>query len=259
MGTAFAFEPRQQAPRSGAAGSGLVKQVTSDTAYISQPYAQKCLNRQRRLRLMRSRVITAAQQSQRIGTSQGGRSFASMLTLTYRDADGYQPRHISEYLKKVRQWLDRRGISVRYQWVMELQNRGAPHYHVLLWLPRRIKVPMPDRSGMWAHGSSRAEWARSPVGYLVKYATKGDDSQDLPKGARLYGCAGLDLEGRVAVHRAGLPRWLREVSSGRCRRVPHVGFVDGDGVAHRSPYVVRWTRNEFGLWRCEVLKRESQC
>lgn len=208
---------------------------------------------------MRQRVICGAEQAQALAISRGGRVFASMLTLTYRDVNGYQPKHISEYLDKVRKWLGRRGITARYQWVLELQNRGAPHYHVLLWLPKRLKVPMPDRSGMWAHGSSRAEWARAPVGYLVKYASKGDDTADLPKGARLYGVAGLDSDGRLAVHRAGLPRWLQTVSSGRCRRVTGVGFVDGDGIAHRSPFVVAWSRDDFGLWRMTLTERETSC
>lgn len=48
-----------------------------------------------------------------------------MLTLTYRDVEGFEPCHISTLIKHIRQWLQRRGFRMLYVWVAELQARGA--------------------------------------------------------------------------------------------------------------------------------------
>jgi hypothetical protein len=48
------------------------------------------------------------------------------------DQVGFAPRHVSELIKRTRQWLERRGHSLHCVWVAELQKRGALHYHVQL-------------------------------------------------------------------------------------------------------------------------------
>ena len=98
----------------------------------------------------------------------------------------------SELLKRIRHWLQRRSVRFCYVWVAELQQRGALHYHILVWLPFGLTLPKPDKQGWWPHGSTRIEWARHPIGYLVKYASKFDIKCGLPKGARLHGAGGFD-------------------------------------------------------------------
>ena len=97
-----------------------------------------------------------------------------MSTLTYRPGVEWESRHISRYVQRCVEWLERRGHSYAYAWVLEMQKRGAPHYHVLFWLPVGVMLPKPDcisgrqRTPLWPHGMTKIERARSP-GYIVKY------------------------------------------------------------------------------------------
>ena len=155
---------------------------------------------------------------------------AAMVTATYRDVGGWRGRHINELLRSMRQWLARRGHPLRYVWVAELQRRGAVHYHVVVWLPRGLTMAKPDKQGWWTHGTTRIEWARKPVGYLVKYASKGDEVQ-FPKGLRIHGRGGLDEDQRRRVSWWLLPRYVREYFSELGTRVIRAiggGWVDRD-------------------------------
>lgn len=152
--------------------------------------------------------------SHRLGRSAYRKTF---ITLTYRDGGDWQRRHISEYLDRVRKWLKARDAVLMYAWVAELQKRGALHYHLIVWVPRRLRLPRPDVSGMWPHGMSNLETARNPVGYMVKYATKTtpDDLKRLKKGVRLHGNGGHTPERRVSLRETLAPWWLRQVMQDR--------------------------------------------
>lgn len=190
---------------------------------------------------------------------QGGfRYYAALLTLTYRDVDGYRPEHVTGYLNALRNWVGRRGWKLHYQWVLELQQRGAPHYHALIWIPEGQQIPKPDDSEMWTHGSSNIQRARNAVGYLVKYVSKGNNSAfTMLRGARLFGTGG-GAAARLARHRAGLPRWLIEKMpiTSRAHREPFAGWVCNEtGEIHRSPFGMRWGYDEQGRSIVEVIKR----
>lgn len=163
------------------------------------------------------------------GARQGGfRVVAVMVTLTYAREEDWRPKHISEYLNRAYAWLARRGYRCRNVWVGELQRRGAVHYHIIFWLPHRVRLPMPDKSGWWCHGSSRIERARNPVNYLSKYASKGDDTtRPFPKGLRMHGCGGLETRDRRIAAWAMLPRMVRNASEPGdvVKRVPGGGFL----------------------------------
>lgn len=155
---------------------------------------------------------------------------ALFITLTYRAIDGYRGRHISEYLNELRRTVK---FELRYVWVLELQKRGAPHYHLVLWIPRGERIPMPDRSGMWQHGSSQVERARSPVAYIMKYASKGTETDKIPRGARICGGGGLGTFGRRIVRWWLLPAYQRvrctiEDNVHRCRGGGWVSFATGE-------------------------------
>jgi hypothetical protein len=169
---------------------------------------------------------------------------AAMVTLTYRDGVPWEPEHVSEVLQCYRMWMAREhGVPLVYCWVIELTKRARPHYHLLVWLPVGVLLPMADDRGWWRHGMTRTERARRPVGYLVKYSSKGfvlSDDARLPRGARLFGCGG-DGDGALARHRATLPKWLQKrMPAGRAMRAAGGGWVSCDsGEWWPSPFVMR--------------------
>lgn len=234
-----AIQCEGEAPRP-LALAGLVSSRTSDTA-SDRVDIDPVLTRMRR---MRRAVTTGARMIE--WETRGRRFKPAMVTLTYRDADGWSPRHVSELLKRIRQWCARRGEKLRYVWVAELQARGAVHYHVLLWLRRGLTLPKPDKQGWWPHGSTRIEWARKPVGYLAKYASKIESKAGsaFPAGLRLHGRGGLDETGRAVCSWYGLPAWARALCDlgGRAVRRKGIGLVErGTGVCLPSPWRVSFS------------------
>lgn len=221
--------------RAAAGGSGLVSPHTSgtlDNLVEIDPFLT-------RLRRLRRSVITAARMHE--FELLGQRWKPAMVTLTYRQVGAWHPRHISDLLGRIRVWMRRRSIPLRYVWVAELQQRGALHYHAVLWLPRGFTLPKPDKQGWWPHGSTRIEWARQPAAYLAKYASKLDSKVGIgfPPGARLHGRGGLAEFGRSVAQWFNLPQWAKEVCdlAGRAVRVKGIGLVDREsGVCLPSPW-----------------------
>ena len=167
---------------------------------------------------------------------------AYMLTLTYRPGVEWESGHITDCIRCYRRWAESKGIVLRYVWVAEIQsNRYANgallgecvHYHLILWLPTRLFLPLPDKSGFWPYGLSRREVALKPVSYITKYATKGHDVV-FPKGLRTHGSGGLSVEGRNQRSWWMMPRWVRvlfDVSERPVRR-------PGGGIISRITGVV---------------------
>jgi len=152
-----------------------------------------------------------------------GRAF---ITFTYRPDVEWKPRHLTACLKRMRQWLLRRGVKPRYVWVAEQHKSGRVHYHAIVWLPRGLTMPKPDKQGWWPHGFTNVQWARKGIGYLVKYATKASASlAAFPRGCRLHGHGGLSADRRA--HRSWwmLPRYQRE----RCGPLDDVRRAPGGG------------------------------
>lgn len=168
-----------------------------------------------------------------------------MVTLTYADARGWRPDQISSLVRHVRNWLKRRNVPLRYVWVQEFCKKDArPHYHMLVWLPLGLTMPKPDKQRWWQHGFTQVAWARNAVGYIAKYASKGDALSQPAKGARMHGNGGLTEDARLEQIWWKLPAWLRddvEPSDG-VRRAPvgtGGGFVNpSSGEVYRSPWIV---------------------
>lgn len=195
---------RNDAPTpSGGRALGLVYSQTSQNPIHLDPL-------EARLRKLKRGVITSSRLHQEAVTQGGFRGRWAMVTLTYRDLTGWNPKHISALLDHVRKWLARRGKPMQYVWVAELQKRGAMHYHVLVWLPKGLSLPKPDKQGWWPHGMTKIEWARNAVGYMAKYASKG--STKYPKGARIHGAGGLKGHQLQEARYWRRPAWLRELS-----------------------------------------------
>ena len=167
-----------------------------------------------------------------------------MLTLTYKPEADWAPGQISGVVRHIRQYLNRKGIEMRHVWVQEFTKKGRPHYHMLLWLPLGVTLPKPDKRGWWPWGMTKIEWARNAVGYIAKYASKGDSLALPAKGARMHGNGGLTDEALVEQRWWKLPGWLRHkvIPADRVRRAPTGsggGFVHPEsGEVYKSPWVV---------------------
>ena len=139
-----------------------------------------------------------------------------LVTLTYRDVDGWSARHVSEFMRHVRRFLGQGLLG--YMWVAELQRRGAVHYHVILMVSPGRRIPMPDEVGWWEHGMTRVQLVRNPQrvwGYVRKYVSKGDFGE-FPPGLRLFAVvirAVLGLR-RWLVRWFSVPLWVRQALDG---------------------------------------------
>lgn len=168
-------------------------------------------------RLQRS-IYTWARVASEWTSDTGKRHTPAFVTLTYRPEVDWAPKHISRCLRALNEWARRRGDRIPYCWVMELQKRGAPHYHLLLWLPPGCWLPKFDQRGWWPHGMSQIECSnvKNAVAYIAKYVSKGPlasgQADLIPKGARISGRGGLPpgSDQRREARWWALPAWLRE-------------------------------------------------
>lgn len=222
---------------SGGEAAGLVSSQTSGT---SPRKAIRVDREATRLKRLRCSVLTAA----RLHVQQKSRWKVAMLTLTYRPDADWAPGQISAVVRHIRQWLSRKGHGMRFVWVQEFTKKGRPHYHLLLWLPLGLTIPKPDKQRWWTWGMTKIEWARNAVGYIAKYASKGDSLVQPAKGARMHGNGGLTDDALSEQRWWRLPSWLRdrvEPSDG-VRRAPTGsggGFVNPDtGEVYETPWRV---------------------
>lgn len=224
-------------------------------------------SRLRRLRRVRAAVLSKSA-SVRASAPSGFRWTGAFITLTYREVAGWRPDHVRDFMQSCRVFASRQGVRLRYAWVAETQRRGAVHYHLIVWWSSRhgraFRLPKPDSCGWWPHGSSNIRRLSACSGgeaYLAKYVSKGDDGA-LPRGLRLYGMD-RDPADSLAVHRACLPRWLRDRSgAGRVDRVSFLGWVSREsGEIFRSR--LRLVRERAGgvlVWRfVPAVERPAHC
>lgn len=193
-----------------------------------------------RLKRLRCSVLTAA----RLHVKQKKKWKIAMVTLTYADMDGWAANQMSDLIRHIRKYLRRKGVEMRYVWVQEFTKKGRPHYHLLLWLPLGITLPMPDKRGWWPYGMTKTEWARCAIGYIAKYASKADSLFPPARGARMHGNGGVTGEELLEQRWWKLPGWLRmlvDVQDRVRRAAPRSGggYVNpGTGEVFRSPYIV---------------------
>lgn len=227
---------------------GLVSNETKGTGPVEKVLVD---GPAKRIKRMRNGVQHAARLMDFEAAGCGMPMVRKFLTLTYADVDGWEPDHINAFRRRLREWCARKGIPCRFVWVSELQQRGAVHYHVVVWIPAWHHLPTPDKptrrggSAWWPHGQTNICTARSPIGYISKYASKStrDDAMRYPKGARMYGCGGLDVEQRRHLRYWQAPFWVRDALTGRAdiRKVTG-GYADRiTGEFLPSPWAVQVT------------------
>lgn len=235
-----------------AAGRGLsnsnkVSELRSGSAVLRNTSTGELLTIDRavaRISRMRRRVFSWANILKEF--FEGGRYRAVMVTLTYERVDGWQPNHIRSFMLAMRKVLAEKLVG--YAWVSELQGRGAVHYHVLLLVKKGTLVPKPDETGLWEHGLTRVETARS-IFYICTYVGKEYQKiGDFPKGMRMFAvwiASGIVTDLQRWFHRlSSLPGWFRaqaekmiENHGERWSRMPGGGIEFG-GQIFRSPYVL---------------------
>lgn len=253
---------------------GLVRVPTSGLGYFEErKEQQKALGvfeidaQAKRLTSLRAAVGFAARAMEVQEAGHRDKS-AWMVTLTYRDGVAWHARHVSEAIRCFRRWCQKRGFPVRYVWIGELQDgkrrvdgvgRQVIHYHLVVWLPPKVRAPHFDRKGWWPHGMSNVppKPARSGAGYLISYCKKTKDLSGLPRGARAYGVGGLDH----AMRRAR--RWLRLPSMVQGNGSIWDGFRPVVGGGWSSPHGVHMA-SEFqrihvgGVWCLTRVARHER-
>jgi hypothetical protein len=242
--SADAGDARQRGP---GLGAGLVPSKTSGPDTISDPLiisleTRDCLKR--RVNRMRRNVWLSSKLHDL--NQHGFRGWrAWFVTLTYAPSVEWAGRHISDAFKRFRKWAQKLGVkNPRYTWVAELQERGAVHYHILLWLPRNVSCPKWDRPtrsafAFWPHGmTNRVSPKKSMVGYLMKYISKVTVYHEFPKGCRLYGVGGLEQQARQIRSWGNLPTWIKQLHGvGEVVQKAFGRMVKATGEILESPYL----------------------
>jgi hypothetical protein len=231
----------------GVAVPGLVHSPTSDTAgpeAIAGPSSTIRVDRTKsRLVRLKSSVLTAA----RLHQESKPKWRVVMVTPTYAPDQSWESRDITRLVKCIREWLSRKGIEMRYVWVMEYTKIGKPHYHMLVWLPLGITLPYADKRGWWSKGWTNQEWARNAVGYIAKYTSKGSDLIQYRKGARHHGNGGMTGDALLQQRWWKLPAWIRpsvEPLDGARRRKGGGIVIPATGEVFQSPWEVFFERGE---------------
>lgn len=247
------------------AAAGLVPSKTTHPARLL-PFGSES-SRQRRIARMRRGVWGAGHWLQRSGRA-GWRCW--FVTLTYRPGLEWQPNHVQRALVRLRKWCALRAVMPRYVWVAELQQRGALHYHVAVWLPRSLALPKWDKAGWWPHGMTQRALAIAPIGYLMKYVSKGDTPfHKWPKGVRIYGTGGLCQDARDVRAWLNLPEWAKAKHGvGEVRRLGSAYLVRATGEILESPWRVERVPGGLSLqltgelaprWFAGPYSRLNQC
>jgi hypothetical protein len=167
-----------------------------------------------------------------------------MLGLTYAKIEDWRPNHIRKFMLCLRKVLGSNLLG--YAWVAELQKRGAVHYHVLVVVKSGTNVPMPDKTGMWTHGNTRRETARTHY-YIASYVGKEYQKMGkFPKGLRMYAVwvakSVVDELRRWELRLTALPGWFQTIVKSAVEslkdkwvRVPGGGWAYKDTL-YQSPY-----------------------
>lgn len=114
-----------------------------------------------------------------------------LLTLTYRENMQDYEKAYKDYYNFVKMVRYKFGISLKYVRVIELQKRGAIHFHVVVFNPEFVNVPYSDIYKTWGHGAVHIrridlldDLTADRIGnYLGKYLTK---SKEIAVNKKIY-------------------------------------------------------------------------
>jgi hypothetical protein len=216
----------------------IKNKITGEIFEVSRQYA--------RLRRLQKRIKSWADVIDPYIKKLGKDYRLVMIGLTYAELYGWKAGDMRRFMLDYRKVIG--SDLLAYAWVAELQRRGAVHYHLILLVKKGTNIPMPDTSGLWVHGSSRIETARTPY-YLLTYS--GKEYQKLgsyPKGLRAFAVwISESVVSKVQMwlfKLSGLPVWLTEQLIGDLDRIGQsIKRVEGGGWVcmgkkYLSPYEV---------------------
>lgn len=249
---ASTWPPHQEPPTGHVMGSespGLVVSSTSTKQTVRNDEFTRISRLARSVKVAAFHIDTTLREG-------GFRFRCAFITATYAQDDSWSPRDIHRLVDRYQHWGKVRGFSVPYVWVAELTKAGRVHYHLMLWIPEDVAArdapPLPDKQGWWVKGMTNSQWSHSPVGYLAKYASKGNQStKKFPKGLRMHGRGGLIPTMRRRITYALAPPWVKELvpPSNGLERVTRewIPFARYGPIAERLAGG-RWLRVK-GWWR----------
>lgn len=114
-----------------------------------------------------------------------------LLTLTYKDNMQDYDKAYKDYYNFVKMVKYKFGISLKYVRVIELQKRGAIHFHVVVFNPEFVNISYNDVYRTWGHGAVHIrkidlldDVTADRIGnYLGKYLTK---SKEIAVNKKIY-------------------------------------------------------------------------
>lgn len=127
--------------------------------------------------------------------------FTGMVTLTYPEVYPSDGKTVKAHLKAFNERVRRQGWFGlgSYVWFLEFQERGAPHFHLLMshWMGKEfIAQAWAEITGGSKEACSRVEALRSPESagaYARKYAIKSEQKTvptEFMNIGRMWGCVG---------------------------------------------------------------------
>jgi hypothetical protein len=179
-------------------------------------------------------------------TARNCEDFSKMLTLTYPSEYPGDGVKVKRDLSTIRKWLSRRGV--RGLWVLEFQERGAPHLHIFVtggWIDMsavsvawyRI-VGSNDPKHLLA-GTQIKRWSGSAARYVSKWYGAKQAQKIVPEGfenvGRFWGTFGRVRPIRLATLRGDFWEMVKAVRA-----------IRGMNRGARSRWTVKPARRDNG-------------
>lgn len=112
-----------------------------------------------------------------------GKFIPVFITLTYPTNNDWNPEDITNYIRKIKKYaLTNWSLILRVAWVAETTKNGVIHYHLITWIPRTERLPMPSQphisrgkthKPMWKFRAKIEGVRKGVYGYMLKYISKG--------------------------------------------------------------------------------------
>jgi hypothetical protein len=173
---------------------------------------------------------------------------AIFITLTYRDNESHKKGDVRTYLHRLKKRLGDKLIA--YAWVLEMQKRGVPHYHIMLIVKKGTRVSKPDK-GDWSGGHSNIQKAYKGIYYIISYLKKSIDLEiEYPKGYRIFAVYSSQKVVKYFIRRKSLPFWLMDLlqdlfmtTETAIKKIGNIWVIGG--VSYKSPFIVLNNNNSL--------------
>lgn len=146
------------------------------------------IGRQKRFNNMKRRLslffnMTKAEGVYADNRNSKGKYIPVFITLTYPSNKDWNPEDITNYIRKIKKYAKTNwSLILRVAWVAETTKNGVIHYHLITWIPRTERLPMPSQPlisrgkeypPMWPYRAKIEGVRKGVYGYMLKYISKG--------------------------------------------------------------------------------------